>query len=221
VCCTHLTAPDIASLARTTRLFWVQGAGTEPLGRALVQKAMKEHLEHRLSAIQPAGCRSLKLQDLFPNGSSCDAAGRPQVLLSGSMAVQAALGTEWHSDVDIFCTWEAAPTVRQWLVENCGLICSGANDTYDSRGPAQLTIIDHVEGFAPPPEVGSYELESRGWGTDRRTLTPEEYTMRRRASMVMSRSLPAAGRAGASCRSALDFPVALQAVSSLTTILQL
>ena len=174
--CTHLTAPDIASLARTTRLFWVQqGADTEPLGRVLVQKAMKQHLEHRLSAIRPTGCRSLTLQDLFPNGSSCDAAGRPQVLLSGSMAVQAALGTEWRSDVDIFCTWEAAPTVRQWLVENCGLICSGANDTYDSRGPAQLTIIDHVEGYAPPPKVGSYELENRGWGTDRRTLTPEEY----------------------------------------------
>ena len=181
--CTHLTAPDIASLARTTRLFWIglfqQGAGAQPLGRLLVQTAMKEHLERRLSAMQPASCKSLTLQNLFPNGSLCDAAGRPQMLLSGSMAVQAALGKEWTSDIDIFCTWEAAPTVRQWLVENCGLICSGANDTYDSRGPAELTVIDHVEGYAPPPKVGSHELDKShknwGLGISSRILTPEEY----------------------------------------------
>ena len=41
---------------------------------------------------------------------------RPQVLISGSAVVQAALGTSWDSDVDIFCTWAAAPKVRARLM---------------------------------------------------------------------------------------------------------
>ena len=60
-----------------------------------------------------------------------------QVLISGSIAVQAALGITdtWKtsgqspSDVDIFVTWGAASRVRERLIQTCGLICGGTHCT--------------------------------------------------------------------------------------------
>ena len=88
------------------------------------------------------------------------------MLISGSLAVQAALGETWTSDIDIFCTWEAAPHVRQCLIEKCRLICSGSDDPefgpFSGTGATvegQLCLIDHVEEFLPAPKDGDPILE--------------------------------------------------------------
>ena len=95
------------------------------------------------------------------------------VILSGSLTLQAALGVRWQgSDVDIFCTWAEAPKVRQRLIEKCNLICSGANDTYFAPDEKDLSVIDHVEGFAPRPAVGHHALARYG-GRD--PLSLEEF----------------------------------------------
>ena len=111
-------------------------AENPPLAVTLVQAALRRHLDALLQdlTLRTKDCLPWTLQDLFPEEErekDFDASGRPQVLLSGSLAVQSALGIHpgdeaWkRCDVDIFCTWEAAPAVRRRLIERCKLICSG------------------------------------------------------------------------------------------------
>jgi len=101
-----------------------------------------------------------------------DLSTHAQVLLSGSLAVQSALGViagaeAWkRCDVDIFCTWDAAPAVRQRLVERCGLICSGVDNDYlqserDLAGDVEdgsLSAVHHVESYAARPTEGVSEF---------------------------------------------------------------
>jgi hypothetical protein len=114
------------------------------------------------------------LDDLFPEDEreeDFDEEGRPQVLLSGSCAVQAALGRVFEDPDgevgnDIFCTWHAAPLVRQRLVERCGLICAGVdNKTYkhqfderDHVGDHKFSTVDHVEWYAGRPTDGESRI---------------------------------------------------------------
>ena len=77
---------------------------------------------------------------------------------------------QWKdADVDIFCTWEAAPFVRQRLVERCGLICTGSDDGYLKADQeltvanyekhcfdhATLSVICHVENYNSRPMTGN------------------------------------------------------------------
>ena len=52
-----------------------------------------------------------------------------QMLIAGSAAVKCAVPSrsgKWRpGDIDIFCTWDAAPMVRRRLFQRCGLICGG------------------------------------------------------------------------------------------------
>jgi hypothetical protein len=82
--------------------------------------------------------------------------------------VQSAIGIQpgaeaWkRCDVDIFCTWDAAPVVRRRLVERCGLICSGVDNDYlqsdrDLAGDVEdgsLSAVHHVESYAARPTEG-------------------------------------------------------------------
>jgi hypothetical protein len=108
-----------------------------------------------------------------------------QVLLSGSLAVQSALGVpagnaEWNrADVDIFCTWEAAPVVRRRLIERCKLICSGVDNDYgqaqrDLVGDVEdgsFSAVHHVETYAARPTEDVYSSEeyyeqAAQWGAE-------------------------------------------------------
>ena len=143
--------------------------GEAPLARLLVQDAMRCQL---LKLLKDIGAP--RLQDLFPDDAEVDEAGRPQVLLSGSIVVQAALGEQWKgSDVDIFCTWAAAPKVRERLIEQGKLVCSGACDDYSFPPDAEdVSQVDHVEGYAALPQPGHHALES--WGTEDEK-SPDEF----------------------------------------------
>ena len=63
------------------------------------------------------------------------------------------------SDIDIFCTWDAAPMVRRRLFDRCGLICSGVDNDYmqqdrDMAGDLEgitRTVIHHVESYSSRP----------------------------------------------------------------------
>ena len=96
-----------------------------------------------------------------------------QMLIAGSMAVKCAVPSrsgKWRpGDIDIFCTWDAAPMVRRRLFQRCGLICGGVvtNSSYtedpflvgdvDIRAAA---VIHHVEEYAARPmNEDEYEFE--------------------------------------------------------------
>ena len=104
----------------------------------LLQPQMERNLADRLGAMCPPddNFEPFSLRALFPDGADVDDRGRPQLLLSGSLAIQAALDVEWKgSDVDLFCTWDFAPEARRRLMR-CGLICSGTSEHYGDRSDA-------------------------------------------------------------------------------------
>ena len=96
------------------------------------------------------------------------------MLIAGSVAVKCAVPSrsgEWRpGDVDIFCTWDAAPMVRRRLFQRCGLICGGVirNTSYTDEGPYLVGdvenratgVISHVEEYARRPmNEDEYEWE--------------------------------------------------------------
>jgi hypothetical protein len=97
---------------KTSSSFWEK----EAQARArLMQSALRRQLDATLKALVSKydDRPSITLDDLFPEderGRDFDLEGRPQVLVSGSCAVQAALGRVYEDhymksvDIDIFCT---------------------------------------------------------------------------------------------------------------------
>lgn len=182
-----LAPPDVFSFATCSKeLFSVFSRspveGSRPLAAALLQSSLKRELRASLNAVTSRKKErpSFTLEDIFPEEGSfllktVKVFGKdppPQVLLSGSLAVQAALGRsgddeEWkQADVDIFCTWDAAPFVRQRLFEKCRLICSGVDNSYSqaerdllgAREESSLeTSVHHVETYASRPISGTYD----------------------------------------------------------------
>ena len=95
------------------------------------------------------------------------------MLIAGSVAVKCAVPSgsrEWYpGDIDIFCTWDAAPMVRRRLFQRCGLICGGVvtNSSYTEDpflvGDVEIraaAVIHHVEEYAARPmNEDEYEFE--------------------------------------------------------------
>jgi hypothetical protein len=67
------------------------------------------------------------------------------VLLSGSIMVQTILGQIWeNSDIDIYCTHNAAPAVRAWLFTQAGLVLTNVSPgRYNDMG----VEFGHVEQY--------------------------------------------------------------------------
>ena len=151
-----------------------------PYGSRVLKACMRRRLDDVFAAITADGQgptegyrRPFTVQDVFPDEErdlDFDASGRPQVVLSGSAVVQCVLNKTWeNSDIDIFCTWDAAPMVRRRLFERCGLICSGVDNDYmqqdnDMAGDLEgstRTVIHHVESYSSRPtreeEYSKYE----------------------------------------------------------------
>jgi hypothetical protein len=82
--------------------------------------------------------------------------GSPAVAMSGGIMVQAALGETWgDSDVDIYCTEAAAPSVRAWLIRDMKQVLVGVNSRYTSFVPWSIKDpVDHVEYWANTPVDG-------------------------------------------------------------------
>ena len=104
----ELSPPDAFAFVSTSkRLFWnSRGRGAGALGVRILQAALKRHLDAVLEGITSPSAdsvdsqRSVKLkrnalscEDLFPPHLVVSGHGeKPQVLLSGSLAVQSVLG---------------------------------------------------------------------------------------------------------------------------------
>ena len=68
----------------------------------------------------------VKLANSLPPGS---------VAMSGSIVVQAMLGEQWGgSDIDVYCTKWAAPSVRTWIISELKQVLVGICSRY-TRGP--------------------------------------------------------------------------------------
>ena len=91
----------------------------------------------------------VKLANSLPPGS---------VATSGSIVVQAMLGEQWGgSDIDVYCTKWAAPSVRTWIISELKQVLVGICSRYTvgryiEKGPGHNDIIDHVEHWANAPE---------------------------------------------------------------------
>jgi len=202
-----------------------------PHGSRLIKASMTRRLEGVLADIITSGSRRppneasyrrpFTVQDLFPDEErdlDFDASGRPQVLLSGSAVVQSVLGKTWEdSDIDIFCTWEAAPMIRRRLIDRCGLICSGVDNDYmqqdrDLAGDIEGTtrsVIHHVESYSSLPTREEEYPKYIDWAVDteyrRKPFDFDEYlklTKKWGAKVLEETSLwfgiPVVGRPGGS-----------------------
>jgi len=99
------------------------------------------------------------------------------VAMSGSIVVQAALGVTWDgSDIDLYCTDDAAPVVRSWLIAYVHQVLVGIDSGYSQEGrpravspgtPRQRNNnwdrdpVFHVEHWANAPNDGDL-LQSEG-----------------------------------------------------------
>ena len=126
-----------------------ENAATTEMASALLHRAMRHSLHDILLA------KNLTFEDIFPPDlDSIDIEGRPQVLIAGSAIVQAVLGKRWSSsDIDVFCTWEAAPLVRERLIAS-GQICNYCGSEYGCSAPLPDAgmFIHHVEGYCTADE---------------------------------------------------------------------
>ena len=133
-------------------------------------------------------------------------------------------GSEWirkewcPGDIDIFCTWDAAPMVRRRLFQRCGLICGGVvrNTSYTDEGPYLVgdvenratAVISHVEEYARRPmneDEYEWEFEDSDDSGDEGIVTfkPEAYYKKAKqwgAEVLAPRSNmdPAIGKPGGS-----------------------
>ena len=163
-----LDPPSVFSMVTSSK------ALLRPYGSWVLKACMRRRLDDVFAAITadrpegPSECyrRPFTVQDVFPDEErnlDFDASGRPQVILSGSAVVQCVLDKTWdNSDLDIFCTWDAAPMIRRRLFDRCGLICSGVDNDYmqqdrdlvgDLEGIAR-SVIHHVESYSSRPTRG-------------------------------------------------------------------
>jgi hypothetical protein len=178
-----LAPPDLSSFLATSKtlrssFLAKEDAQARPLAARLVQSALRRQLDSTRKCVisRHEDRPSFTLDDLFPEGErgeDFDEQGRPQVLLSGSCAVQAALGRVFDDpdgkvDIDVFCTWKAVPLMRQRLVERRGLMCGGVdNSGYKSRhNERDDKKLSHVECYADWPTDGENQSTDLPYSSD-------------------------------------------------------
>ena len=188
-----LDPPSVFSMVTSSK------ALLRPYGSWLLKACMRRRLDDVFAAITadrlegPSECyrRPFTVQDIFPDEErnlDFDASGRPQVILSGSAVVQCVLDKTWdNSDLDIFCTWEAAPMIRRRLLDRCGLICSGVDNDYMQQGRDLVgdlegiarSVIHHVESYSSRPTRDEEYPRYQDWSVDeqykRKEFSDEEY----------------------------------------------
>ena len=187
-----LDPPSVFSMVTSSKSLF------RPYGSRVLKACMRRRLDDVFAAITADGQgprkdyrRPFTVQDVFPDEErdlDFDASGRPQVVLSGSAVVQCVLNKTWErSDIDIFCTWDAAPMVRRRLFDRCGLICSGVDNDYmqqdrDMAGDLEgitRTVIHHVESYSSRPtreeEYAKYEDWARDEDYNTKAWDGEEY----------------------------------------------
>ena len=120
--------------------------------------------------------------DLFASFVNLAQSLKPNsVAMSGSIVVQAALGVTWDgSDIDLYCTDDAAPVVRSWLIAYVHQVLVGIDTGCSQEGrpravspgtPRQRNNWDgnpifHVEHWANAPNDGDL-LRSEDSAMDR------------------------------------------------------
>ena len=121
-----------------------------------MQNALVHSLERTLRQNRASTDRKI---DIFKSFTQLAKSLPPgSVAMSGSIVVQAVLGEQWGgSDIDVYCTNQAAPSVRTWIISELKQVLVGicARYTVDlsiEKGPGHNDIIDHVEHWANAPE---------------------------------------------------------------------
>ena len=114
-----------------------------------------------------AGLNMAKLDGIL--GAASTSVAPRQALISGSIVVQALLGKEWSgSDIDIFCTQDAAAHVRGRLSSIARFGLSGfklGEYCLDQQVRSLESNIEHVETWVTTPEETSPQWNESWRGT--------------------------------------------------------
>jgi hypothetical protein len=147
--------------------------------RALLTRLMKSSLIESMKLALKENKASFRDDiDLFASFVNLAKSLPPDsVAMSGSIVVQAALGVTWDgSDIDLYCTDDAAPVVRSWLIAYVHQVLVGIDSGYSQEGrpravspgtPRQRNNnwdrdpVFHVEHWANAPNDGDL-LQSEG-----------------------------------------------------------
>ena len=114
----------------------------------------------------------MSLDKIFVLGEGA-ASGAPQLVIAGSsMFVQSIFGERLiDSDIDLYCTWEAAPKVRKKLIDTCGMICAGNSESY-GNGRDYSEVLGMVAG---PLHPSSNKLRTTSYYVIQSTVTHHAY----------------------------------------------
>jgi hypothetical protein len=116
-----------------------------------MQHALVQSMERALRRNRASTDRKV---DIFKSFTALAKSLPPNsVAISGSIVVQAILGEQWDgSDIDVYCTNLAAPSVRTWLISELKQVLVGVSSRYTVDPSAEkgreLDFIDHVEHWA-------------------------------------------------------------------------
>jgi hypothetical protein len=119
-----------------------------------MQHALVQSMERALRRNRASTDRKV---DIFKSFTALAKSLPPNsVAISGSIVVQAILGEQWDgSDIDVYCTNLAAPSVRTWLISELKQVLVGVSSRYTVDPSAEkgreLDFIDHVEHWANAP----------------------------------------------------------------------
>jgi hypothetical protein len=120
-----------------------------------MQHALVQSMERALRQNRASTDRKV---DIFKSFTALAKSLPPNsVAISGSIVVQAILGEQWDgSDIDVYCTNRAAPSVRTWLISELKQVLVGVCSRFTVNMSAEewahgLDFIDHVEHWANAP----------------------------------------------------------------------
>ena len=135
--CDWLSPVDLISLGRTSK---EHHRMTRPLVKPTFQRTLRLYLRDYYLTEEELG---LGHHDEYDNVSI------PQVILSGSIVLQALLGERWPmSDVDLFCDKNAIESLRSHLAEHKVILQSRVHDV--RYGDARLrTLLSSVHMYCP------------------------------------------------------------------------
>ena len=171
----YCTPPDVFNLSLTSKEFLAEThcqpppssvlfKGGESHGHelSLMNKLLHVSMLQSLKDVLKRNRASFRPEiDIFKSFTDLANSQPPNsVAVSGSIVVQAVLGVKWEdSDLDVYCTVDAAPAVRSWLINDVKQVLVGVHPAYHPGlfQPHALTLAYEGTPVSPSEFIGGVE----------------------------------------------------------------